>query len=442
MYKDFFWLKHLPFKITPDLTFFYKNASRKDIANAVINSLSSGEGIIKVVGEVGSGKTTLLRLISQKIPKNIIKIFVISPNLSPIGFLKAICFELNISLEQNVQKLEVIKLLRIYLIEKYKAGQGVVLLVDESQSMTIDTLEEIRLLGNLETQKEKLLQIVLFGQPELDVTLNDNKLKPLKNRIASSFIVPPLDDKEVMSYLNSRMKIAGYLGDDLFSLKVSKQIRKITSGLPRNINLLADKLLMAAFSDDSYKIKTKHFKIIGEAIAWYERKNILVVFGLFFIIVVAFFMLAYKMPMVSSVEKVAEVARPIAKNKKETVLITPALINQAEKKEVLKQLSNWAEYWSKRKDRKFFALYSENYATEKGYSRIDWQASKQLSLQKNSAINLELTEISITQLEQGLIETRFLQNYKSNLISFDSVYKKIVWKKEKSGWKIIQENTN
>lgn len=260
MYCSFFGLQKLPFKISPDLSFFYKQASRDEIVQALRYSVERGDSIIKVVGEVGVGKTTLLRLLAEQLPNHYQKVYISSPNLSALDLLKFICSELSLETIHANTKLDLINRLNTFLIEEYSQGRRVVMLIDESQSMTLDTLEEIRLLGNLETEEDKLLQMVLFGQPELDLTLKDSRVKPLKDRIACNVSIPSLNTEEVMRYLNYRMRVAGYMGQDLFNLKIAKHIQKRTHGLPRSINLLADKLLMVAYSKGDHKLKLKHFK--------------------------------------------------------------------------------------------------------------------------------------------------------------------------------------
>ena len=263
MYRKFFGLNQLPFKISPDLKFFYKQASREDLANALLYSLARGDGILKVVGEVGAGKTTLLRLLSSKLPNTYKQVYISSPNLSAADFLKLICTELEIGVAEKASKHDVLRALQDYLISEHGLGNFVVLLVDEAQSMTIDTLEEIRLLGNLETETDKLLQIVLCGQPELDRTLEDERIRPLKDRIAMEVEIPFLNAEEVLRYLNYRMRIAGNVNEDVFNLSAAKRIQKLSSGLPRKINLIADKLLMSAFSSGDKFIKTRHFDSLG-----------------------------------------------------------------------------------------------------------------------------------------------------------------------------------
>lgn len=260
MYCSFFGLKKLPFKISPDLSFFYTQAARDDIAHALQYSIERGDGIIKVVGEVGVGKTTILRLLAEKLPESSRKIYISSPNLSSLDFLKFICSDLQIKFEASDTKLDLMSRLNQFLLSEYARNRRVVMLIDEAQAMTLDTLEEVRLLGNLETGEDKLLQIVLFGQPELDITLSDSRVKPLKDRIACNVTIPPFNAEEVMHYLNYRMRVAGYMGQDLFTLKLARRIQQMTQGLPRSINLLADKLLMVAFSKGDNKLKSQHFK--------------------------------------------------------------------------------------------------------------------------------------------------------------------------------------
>lgn len=263
VYRAFFGLNQLPFKISPDLTFFYKQATRSDIVDALIYSIERGDGIVKVVGEVGVGKTTLLRELLESLPENFQRIFVNSPNLKPIDFLRFICRELGVEDKEQDTKLDLLKKLNITLLEAYDNNKRVVMLIDEAQAMTLDTLEEIRLLGNLESGNDKLLQIVMFGQPELDVTLNDLRVRPLKDRIACHISVPPFSVEEVFQYLNYRIRVAGHLDGDLFSRQVAKKVHKLSNGLPRKVNLIADKLLMAAFSQEDEVVKAKHFAIAG-----------------------------------------------------------------------------------------------------------------------------------------------------------------------------------
>lgn len=248
MYRKFFGLDALPFKNTPELQMFYREGSREEIIEALLYTVLRGDGIVKVTGEVGSGKTMLLRLLASRLPENSEIIYINSPNLSAKDILLYICTELKIDMHSFDEKFSLTNALKTRLVELHRDGKIVVMLIDEAQTMTFDVLEEIRLLSNLETNDDKLLQMVLFGQPELDVALEHDKIRQLRSRITYSMHVPVLSVVEVQSYLNYRMRHAGYKGLDVFNIKVSKRITKLSGGLPRNINVIADKVLMSCFN--------------------------------------------------------------------------------------------------------------------------------------------------------------------------------------------------
>jgi len=266
MYRAFFGLNKLPFKSSPDMDVFYKNGSREDILEALVYTVVRGDGITKVTGEVGSGKTMLLRLLADSLPKNFTVLYINTPNLSPKDMLMHICSELGLKLEEPILKFSLLESISKMLVRLYSEGQRVVMLIDEAQAMTFDTLEEIRLLSNLETSEGKLLQIVLFGQPELDVALSNDKVRQLKSRISYSIFIPPLSSEEVCSYLNYRMRRASYEGLDVFDNYVSKKIHRLSGGIPRAINTIADKLLMSAYSLDDSKVTKKHLSMLPKDI--------------------------------------------------------------------------------------------------------------------------------------------------------------------------------
>lgn len=265
MYRQFFGLKTLPFKITPELEMFYRQGSRQQILEALLYTIARGDGIIKVTGEVGSGKTMLLRLLASKLPSDTEIIYINSPNLSAKDILLYICNELKIDTRSFNEKFSLTNALQSRLLELHAQGKRVVMLIDEAQAMTFDALEEIRLFSNLETSHDKLIQIVLFGQPELDVAMENEKVRQIKSRISYSIYVPPLKADEVYEYLNYRMRQAGYTGLDVFDKKISKRITKLSSGLPRKINVIADKALMSAFGLGEQHVKPKHLTNIDES---------------------------------------------------------------------------------------------------------------------------------------------------------------------------------
>jgi len=260
MYYAFFGLNQPPFKITPDTEVFFEGGNRGAILEALIYAISQGEGIIKVTGEVGSGKTMLCRMLQARLPANVETVYLANPSVSPEEILHAIAFELQLDVSRDAGRLEVMHRLNDYLLGRHGQGQQVVLFVEESQGMPIPTLEEIRLLSNLETNQHKLLQIVLFGQPELDENLRQSQIRQLRERVTHSFTLAPLAVKDIRSYLSFRLHAAGYRGPDLFGKRVVEYIAQASEGLTRRVNILADKALLAAFADGTHNVSLAHVR--------------------------------------------------------------------------------------------------------------------------------------------------------------------------------------
>ncbi len=260
MYYTHFGLTQPPFRITPNTEFFFGGGNRGPILEALLYAISQGEGIIKVTGEVGSGKTMLCSMMQARLPANIESVYLANPSVSPEEILHAIAQELHLKPPRDAGHLDLMQMLNRYLLERHAEGKQVVMFVEESQTMPIATLEEIRLLSNLETAHSKLLQIVLFGQPELDENLRQPQIRQLRERITHSFRLSPLKADEIRDYLNFRLRAAGYRGPDLFSPATVNTIAKSSGGLTRRINLIADKALLAAFSENTHTVKTKHVK--------------------------------------------------------------------------------------------------------------------------------------------------------------------------------------
>ena len=258
MYYAHFGLKQPPFKITPNTEFFYLGGNRGAVLDALIYAVKNGEGIIKVVGEVGSGKTMLCRMLQVALPESVESIYLANPSVAPEDILHAIAFELQLELPKNADRLKVMQVLQTHLLERHAAGRQVVIFVEEAQGMPLATLEEIRLLSNLETKYDKLLQIVLFGQPELDDNLNEVRIRQLRERITHSFYLEPFDTAEIGEYLIFRLRAAGYFGPHLFTKAAIEQIASVAKGLVRRINILADKALLAAFADNVYQVTPKY----------------------------------------------------------------------------------------------------------------------------------------------------------------------------------------
>ena len=261
MYYDYFGLKQPPFKITPDTSLFFPGGNRGAVLEALIYAITQGEGIVKVVGEVGAGKTMLCRMLQVELPDNVEVVYLVNPSLSPENILHAIAFELKLKITEKDNRLKVMNKLQKHLLNRHAKNKQVVVFVEEAQGMPIATLEEIRLLSNLETTQNKLLQIVLFGQPELDEKIATREIRQLKERITYSFQLAPFKKDDVKDYLNSRMRTCGYRSDDVFAPSAVIDISKYSKGLIRRINILADKALLAAYAGNTHKVTSSHVKI-------------------------------------------------------------------------------------------------------------------------------------------------------------------------------------
>ena len=240
MYEGHFGLSKPPFKIAPDPEFFFPGGNRGTILGALVYAISRGEGIVKVVGEVGSGKTMLCRMLERELPAECDIVYLANPRLGADEILYAIAFELGVEVALGDNKLEVLHALQQYLLDKHAHGRRVIVFIEEAQGTPVETLEEIRMLSNLETSQDKLLQIVLFGQPELDHKLDRHEIRQLRERITHGFYLEPFGLTEVRDYINLRLRASGHRGGDLFDRRALKLLAQRSRGLLRRINVLAD----------------------------------------------------------------------------------------------------------------------------------------------------------------------------------------------------------
>jgi len=259
MYLSHFGLDEPPFRITPHTDFFFGGAKRGATLEALLYAITHDEGIVKVSGEVGSGKTMLCRVLMERLPEQVQTILLSNPALTRDEIIYAIAEELDVRPPGERMSLLLLKL-QERLINLYGENQRVVLLIDEAHAMPQETLEQIRLLSNLESSRSKLLQIVLFGQPELDEHLNLPHMRQLKERITHSFRLEPMLRSDIEAYLDFRMRAAGYRGPSVFSAAAVRQIVKASEGLTRRVNILADKSLLAAFAANDHGISATHVK--------------------------------------------------------------------------------------------------------------------------------------------------------------------------------------
>lgn len=264
MYYNYFNLERPPFRITPDTDLFFPGGNRGVVLDALVYAIKSGEGIVKVVGEVGSGKTMLCRMLEKELPENVEIVYLANPSLSPQEILHAIAFDLQLKVGPNEDRLLVMHILHSFLLKKHAENRRVVMFIEEAQSMPVATLEEIRLLSNLETKHEKLLQIVLFSQPELDQLLARPEIRQLRERITHHFYLHPFKTKDIRDYLNSRLHATGYRGAELFGQAAIKAMERYSQGLLRRINILADKALLAAYASNALTVTAKHVKLAAK----------------------------------------------------------------------------------------------------------------------------------------------------------------------------------
>jgi MSHA biogenesis protein MshM len=258
MYLDYFELNEFPFTLTPNTKFFCTLSTHSEALNVINVSLENGEGFIKIIGEVGTGKTLLCRkLLNSLDAEKYISVYIVNPNLDCSAFYEAILKELGVPYNKKTDQHELLLALSDKLLSLYKSNKHVIVIVDEAQGLPDKTLEALRLLSNIETESSKLLHIVLFGQPELEVRLNKPKLRQLKQRIAFSYQLRRLNLREIEDYLHFRLKTAGFNYNRLFTRAAHKLLFTASTGIPRLINVLCHKALLAAYGYGEKRITAK-----------------------------------------------------------------------------------------------------------------------------------------------------------------------------------------
>jgi len=247
MYLQHFGLREMPFSLTPNTHFFLNVGSHHEAMNLLLVGLENAAGFIKIVGEVGTGKTLLCRQLLNSLGDRYVTAYIPNPHLTPAGMRIALAEELGIKVHRNAGQHKILNILSERLIELAHEDKLVVVIIDEAQAMPEDTVEALRLLTNLETESQKLLQVVLFGQPELDSLLERPSLRQLKQRITFSYLLEPLDESALERYVSHRLSEGGYNGAQLFSKQALKRLHRASRGVPRLVNILCHKALMVAY---------------------------------------------------------------------------------------------------------------------------------------------------------------------------------------------------
>jgi len=261
MYLEHFGLNETPFSLTPDTGYFFSYGHYADALNTLLVALGGGEGFIKVTGEVGTGKTLLCRKLLNTLDQTFVTAYIPNPMVTPYGLLTAVAEELGLNIDRHYGHHQLLKMISGRLIHFTAEGKRVVICMDEAQAMPIETLESLRLLTNLETEKSKLMQVVLFAQPELDDKLNRQEIRQLKQRITFSYTLKPIDKTGMASYVSHRLVTAGYQGGELFSLTALQQLYKASRGIPRLINILSHKAMLVSYGRGERQVTPAHMKI-------------------------------------------------------------------------------------------------------------------------------------------------------------------------------------
>lgn len=260
MYLKHFGLTELPFGITPDTSFTYLVQYHQEALNTLLLALNEGEGFVKISGEVGTGKTLLCRRLLQTLDDGWVTAYLPNPNFDADTLLLALAEELGVKEAAELDQYHLIRQINLALLGYARVKKRVVVCIDEAQAMPVETLEALRLLSNLETEKRKLLQIVLFGQPELDEKLHRPEVRQLLQRIAFHYRLGSLKKGEIGNYVAHRLRVAGYRGEGLFTPAALRALHRASGGTPRLINILAHKSLMSVFGEGRQMVKLRHVR--------------------------------------------------------------------------------------------------------------------------------------------------------------------------------------
>jgi len=262
VYLDFFGLTDAPFDITPNPRFMFYSAKHREAYNHLLFGIRERKGFIQLTGEVGAGKTTLCRAMLEQLDDRFQTALILNPVMSPTELMKAVALEFGLPVN-GLDRLEIIGVINQFLLQQVEAGKETVLIIDEAQNLTDELLEQVRMLSNLETDDRKLLQIVLMGQPELRDRLNNPRLRQLRQRITVRYHLKPLNNDEVAQYVQHRLHVSGGNGTPCFTKPALWRVCHYSKGIPRLVNAVCDKALLAGFVEQRERI---NFRLVNRAV--------------------------------------------------------------------------------------------------------------------------------------------------------------------------------
>src|ERR1700719_1264568 len=255
MYTSFFGLSEKPFAITPDPRYLYLSERHAEALAHLLYGVNESGGFIQLTGEVGTGKTTVVRTLLSRVPHHADIAVILNPRVTPVEFLLTICEELGLEIAEADRDSvkQMVDALNRRLLGAHAERRRIIMLVDEAQNLSIDVLEQVRLLTNLETPTQKLLQIILIGQPELRELLDRTDLRQLAQRITGRYHLKPLSREETKGYVRHRLRVAGATGD-IFTASALAEVHRLAAGIPRVINVTCDRALLGAYTQETKKI--------------------------------------------------------------------------------------------------------------------------------------------------------------------------------------------
>lgn len=270
MYRTFYGLIRSPFEMTPDPSFLYLGETHREGLATLVYGVTKRKGFVLLTGEVGTGKTTLLHALLAQLDSTTDSAFIFNPKLSVLDFFRILFDEFEIGVECET-KAEYLLALNRFLIDRLKKNRTVLLIVDEAQNLSMEMLEEVRLLSNLETSTSKLIQIMLVGQPELNEMLARPELRQLRQRIVLSHHLRPFDQNEIDAYIDERLRLAGYTGRGIFKRSARRELRAVTGGIPRLVNVICDGALLTGYGRDQLTLDASIIHEVAEGLHLIEE---------------------------------------------------------------------------------------------------------------------------------------------------------------------------